>query len=558
MDDTTQLDWVYQHERSRPDDVWLTQPLGGGVLRDFTFAQALDQARRMAAHLRGLDLPPGSRVAILSKNTAWWLLADLASWMAGLVTVPVYPTLTPHSVRQILDHSGARLVFVGKLDGFAAMEPGLGEERPRILMPLAPAQSPTASTRTWDDIVAATAPLSDSPRPAADDLATIIYTSGSTGAPKGAMHSFRTMCAARVFVDELPMRADDRMISYLPLSHVAERACLETPTFKLGFRVYFAESLDTFVADVRRARPTVFGSVPRLWQRMQTGVYAKLPAARLALLLRIPIVSGLIRRKVLAGLGLDETRVFASGSAPTPPELHRFYRSLGAELGEVYGMTENFAVSHFSRPGESRVGYTGRAAPGVTTRITAEGEVLVKSPGTMLGYFNDEALTRQTIDAEGFLHTGDRGDLDEEGRLRITGRVKELFKTSKGKYVAPAPLENALLAHPDVDQAYVSGAGRPQPYAMVVLSAQLSARARRDRPAVAQLLEQYLEETNAGFDAHERLDKLIVVHEEWTSENGMLTPTLKLRRAVIEDRYRPSTAAWLADRGRVVFGDAAG
>jgi long-subunit acyl-CoA synthetase (AMP-forming) len=550
----TQLDFVYQHERTRGGEVWMSQPLGGGAMRDYTWSQGLGEARRVAAHLVALKLPAGSRIAIFSKNTAWWFLADLAIWMAGHVSVPVYPTLNAASIKRILDHAEAQAVFVGKLDEFTLMEPGLGA-LPRILLPLTPPGQPG---RSWDEIVAGTPPLEGNPRRGADELATIIYTSGSTGEPKGAMHSFRTMCAARVFVDALSMAPSDRMISYLPLAHVAERACLQTTNFLAGYRVFFAESLDTFIRDVQRARPTLFGSVPRLWQKFQGGVSAKLPPKKLALLLRIPLVRGLIRKKVLKGLGLDQSRAFITGSAPTPPELLHWYGALGAELGEVYGMTENFAVSHYTPVGAARAGTAGKTAPGVTMRISEAGEVQVKSPGLMLGYYKNEALTRETIDEEGFLHTGDRGAVDADGYLRITGRLKEIFKTSKGKYVAPAPIESALLAHPHVDQAMVSGADLPQPFALVVLSPEHRAQLAGARADLSQALEQHLDATNAGLDQHERLDKLIVVGEEWTTANGLLTPTLKVKRGAVEERYAARVQAWCAQSGRVVWGESAG
>jgi long-chain acyl-CoA synthetase len=555
-DEATQLDWLYAHERERPDAPWLTQPLGKGALRDFSFAQGLDEARRMAAHLKARNFPPGSRIAIFSKNTAWWLLCDLAIWMAGHVSVPIYPTLTADSIRRILVHAEARLVFVGKLDLYAQMEPGLPKDIARVTMPLAPSEARAEGVPSWDDIVRDTAPIEGSPRRDADDLATIVYTSGSTGEPKGVMHSFRTMCAAAAFAEALSLGKDDRMISYLPLAHVAERACLQTTNAKAGYRVFFSESLTTFAADLRRARPTVFGGVPRIWQKLQEGVATKMPPQKLARLLRIPIVGRIVARKVLAGLGLDAATTCVTGSAPTPPDVHAFFRSLGLEIRELYGMTENFAVSHFARPGEARVGWVGTPAPGVVTRISDAGEVLVKSPGTMLGYYKNDALTRETVDAEGFLHTGDRGEIDERGALRINGRVKEIFKTSKGKYVAPAPIEGALVAHPEVDQACVTGIGRPQPHALVVLSAAARAADATKRRAMLAALEAHLDATNAGFDQHERLDKLVVVPDEWTSENGFLTPTLKLRRAVIEERYAEHVAALLERTERVVWLDA--
>jgi long-chain acyl-CoA synthetase len=552
MDDATQLDWLYAHEHKRANMVWLSQPMGGGVVRDFTFADGMREARSMAAYLRSLDLPVGSRIGLFSKNTAWWLLADLAIWMSGHVTVPVYPTLTPKSIRSILEHAEVRLVLIGKLDGFATMEPGLPDVA-RVTMPLAPKEAKRGGVSAWEDIVKEHKPIEDSPRRPPDDLATIIYTSGSTGDFKGAMHSFRSMCAAAVLTESFGFTTEDRMLSYLPLAHVGERALMETLNFKVGFRVFFAESLDTFPADLRRARPTIFGSVPRLWQKLQSGVFSKNPPERLAMLLKVPVVRGVVRKKVLKGLGFDEARAFVTGSAQTPPELVRWYGRLGIELRELYGMTENFTLSHFAREGEGRIGWVGTPAPGVTAKLSADGEVLVKSPGMMVGYYKNEALTHEAIDEQGFLHTGDRGEIDEKGALRINGRVKELFKTSKGKYVAPAPLESALLAHPDIDQACVSGVGLPQPFALVVLSSALRARSVGERTGIEALLDAHLRETNAAFDPHERLDKLLVVTEEWTPENGLLTPTLKLRRALIEERYAEQVPKLMQREGRVVW-----
>lgn len=553
MDETTQLDWVYGHELARANTVWLSQPMGGGTVRDFTFAEAMREARCLASYLRSLDLPPGSRIGLFSKNTAWWLLADLAIWMAGHVTVPIYPTLTAKTVRGILEHAEARVVLIGKLDGFAAMEPGLPEGVRRVLLPLAPREAEGRGAVTWDEVVTRAKPIEDSPRPAPDTLATIIYTSGSTGEPKGALHSFRSMSGAAALVDAFGLGPDDRMLSYLPLAHVAERACMETQAFKVGFRIFFAESLETFPADLRRARPTVFGSVPRLWQKLQSGVFSKIPPGRLALLLKLPVVRGAIRKKIREGLGLDASRMFVTGSAPTPPDLVAWYGALGIELREVYGMTENFAYSHYARAGESRVGWVGRPAPGVVAKLSGEGELLIKSPANMLGYYKNDELTREALDAEGFLHTGDRGEIAADGNLAIRGRVKELFKTSKGKYVAPAPLENALLAHPDIDQACVMGAGLPQPFALVVLTPALRARATSDRPSIEAILAAHLRETNAAFDPHERLGKLIVIADEWTAENGLLTPTLKLRRPIIEERYAGKVPPLLERKETVVW-----
>ena len=546
----TLLDCAYDHEEQRGDRLWLTQPMGGGVLRQFTWREAVAEARRMASHLQGLGFEPGTRIAIISKNCAWWFMADLAIWMAGHVSVPIYPTLTADSVGAILAHSGARLAFVGKLDQFEEIAPGIPGSVGQIGFPV----SPPGLEVTWDDVVRRSPPVAGRPSRNPDELVTIMYTSGSTGAPKGVMHSFRTMDHSRAIIDLAAITPDERFISYLPLAHVAERALLEATTIIVGYPVWFVESLQTFVADVQRARPTVFGSVPRLWMQFQAGVHAKVAPERLQRLLRIPLVRQLVRRKILRGLGLDQARVCFYGSAPSPVDLIEWYRALGLELVEIYGMTEGWAYSHMGRVESLRRGWVGPTVPGVEHRLTDEGEVLVRTPGRMLGYYEAPDLTAEMIDAEGWLHTGDRGEIDEAGRLRITGRVKDLFKTSKGKYVAPAPIENRLLAHPHVEQACVTGEAMPQPCAIVVLNERARAAATAEPDAVRVSLESLLAEVNARVDAHERLHTIVVDSATWTVENGLLTPTLKLKRSAIEERYGPSLAGWYATGERIIWG----
>jgi long-chain acyl-CoA synthetase len=554
----TQLDRMYEHERTRGAEVWLTQPTQDALLQ-LTYAQAMKEVRAMAAYLRGLGLAPGSHIVIFAKNNAWWFLADLAIWMAGHVSIPLYPVLTPETIRQIVTHSGAKLAFVGKLDGLETMAPGLPDDVAIIRLPLAPSISPSPqfqAAKQWADIVATTEPLRDNPTRRPDELATIIYTSGTTGVPKGVMHSFASLCSAQGYVDELKIDRHERMLSYLPLAHSLERTLVEMTSMLVGFQVYFAQSLEHFVDDLRRARPTLFVSVPRLWHKFQAGVFAKMPPKKLARLLKIPILRGIVRKKILEGLGLGAARFAGSGSAPIPADLIAWYRGLGLELLEGYGMTENSSYSHMTRPGDVRVGYVGQPQPGVTQKLSPEGEILVKSPGNMLGYYDAPELTAEILDAEGFVHTGDLGSIDDRGRLKITGRMKELFKTSKGKYVAPAPIENELLLHEALELVCVTGGDRPQPFALAILAehVRVASRAGGRGQTEAALLE-HLDRVNAGLDQHERLDRLIILADAWTIENGMLTPSLKIKRAAVEARYAPHVESWHQGRSRVVWFD---
>ncbi|MBX3156401.1 MAG: AMP-binding protein [Deltaproteobacteria bacterium] len=553
------LDHIYDREAAHPDRVYLTQPLGGGRVRDYTWKQTLDEARRMAAHLRSLGLAPGDRVAILSKNCAHFFMAEIAIWIAGYVTVAIFPTEGPDTIRFVLEHSEAKVLFVGKLDNWPVQAPGVPDGVCQIRIPLAPQAASTGET--WDDVVARTPPIDGRPPRAPADLAMLIYTSGSTGQPKGVMHSFeRVTRAIEGIVASVGSREDDRMLSYLPLAHVYERALVLCGSFITGMHVFFAESLDTFVADLRRARPTLFVSVPRLWLKFQEGVYAKVPPKKLARLLRIPIVRRLIAKKVLAGLGLENVRLAGSASAPIPADLIAWYRSLGLILLEGYGMTEDFGYSHFSRPDQNAPGYVGAPYPGVDVRLGEDGEILVKSPGQLVGYFKRPDLDAECLTPDGYFRTGDKGERREDGLLRLTGRVKELFKTAKGKYVAPAPIENRLNEHPLVELSCVSGVGQPAAYALV----QLAENVRKDvadaavRTRVEAELGAWLAQVNHDLSAYEQLQMIVIAPEPWTIENGLLTPTMKLKRARIEAAVDAHLAGWYEQRADVVWGTRGG
>jgi len=388
----------------------------------------------------------------------------------------------------------------------------------------------------------------------------LIYTSGSTGQPKGVMHSFERITASTELSVSQNMGGvvtpgqEHRILSYLPLAHVFERAVVECNSFVLGrVHVFFAESLDTFASDLQRARPTLFVSVPRLWLKFQQAVFAKMPARKLALLLRIPILNKIVARKILTGLGLDQTVLAFSGSAPLPADLIRWYRSLGLQLLEGLGMTEDFTYSHTATPDFNEPGYVGIANPGVQARISPEGEILIKSPGQMVGYYKRPDLDAECFTEDGFFRTGDLGSKRADGQLKVTGRLKELFKTSKGKYVAPAPIENLLNNHPLVESSMVSGLGQPAAYAVVVLGEEF--RPKQSDPAFradAQTqLAQLLDAVNAQVADYEKLQMIVVAKDPWSIENGCLTPTMKIRRSRIESVVESKVDSWYANSSKV-------
>lgn len=544
------LERFYYWEKSQPSKVCFTQPMGGDQIREFTWGEVGRQVRSVAQYLKQTGVKPGDRVAIISKNCAHWIMSDLAIWMAGGVSVPLYPTLTADGVRQILEHSESGIVFVGKLDDWPQMQAGVSEALHRIGYPL----SPPHEFATWDDIVANVEPMAESPSRSHTELATIIYTSGTTGMPKGVMHTFNSMASGVSQVSNIyEVSRHDRALSYLPLSHVAERMCVEMVQLYEGIHVYFAESLDSFARDLARARPTLFFSVPRLWAKFQAGVFSKFPERRLNLLLKVPLLNSVLKRKILQALGLDQVRYCLSGAAPISSSLLQWYRTLGIEILEVYGMTENMGYSHANRAGQSRQGYVGRPNPLVEVKIGEGGEVLVRSPTTMIGYYKEPQKTAEALDEDGFLRTGDVGVIDPDGSLRITGRIKEIFKTAKGKYVAPFPIESKLLADAHVEQCCVVGNAMPQPMALVALSEgdREALKNGAPRDTIHADLVDLFNRVNAQLDPHEKLKTLVVTKGDWTIENGIMTPTLKIKRNVLESRYEDRIEKWYESQDKV-------
>ncbi len=556
--DMLALQRLYHWEKTAPSRVAFSQPMGAGVVQDTTWEEVANQVRRMANYLQAQGWEPGSKVAILSKNCSWWIMSDLAIWMAGYVSVPLYPTLAVHTVKQILTHSEAKACFIGKLDGWEQMKPGVPAGMPCLSYPLSPPDA-IKSYPGWEKICKDNPPLPGNPVRDGDALATLIYTSGTTGMPKGVMHSFSNFAwALDSGIKRLPMGAEDRMLSYLPLAHVVERVLVEHGWLRTGMRVFFADSLDTFATDLQRARPTIFFSVPRLWVKFQQGVHHKMPPAKLNRLLAIPIIGGIVRRKVLKALGLDQCRIAAGGAAPMPLALLQWYSKIGLDINEGYGMTENLAVSHITEPGKKQQGTVGPAYEGVEDRIDPEtGEIQMRSPALMQGYYKEPEKTREAMTDDGWLRTGDKGHLDNHRVLTITGRVKDLFKTGKGKYVAPAPIEDKLGMHAAIEACVVTGANLGQPLGIVMLSAEYLKRAADPgaRAEIDKSLVLHLKTVNETLDPHERLQCLVVAATTWSVENDIITPTFKVKRNRIEELYAKNYERWEASGKKVIWQD---
>ncbi|WP_421223809.1 AMP-binding protein [Aeromonas sp. 602293] len=532
------LEMLYHWERQCPDRTYLRQTINREYV-DFTWGEVADEARRMVTALRHLGLVAGDKVALLSKNCAQWFIADLAMQMGQYVSVPIYPTANVDTIEYVLRHSEAKAIFVGKLDDWKSQEAGVPDDLLRIAFPY----DTMPASHQWDDLLEAHEPIPDSPVQAPDSLLSLVYTSGSTGKPKGAMLSVeRYAWSCEKLVETVSLSQADRGFSYLPLAHITERVYIYGGSLYGGATIAFPESLDTFIEDVKRCRPTVFISVPRLWAMFRIKIHEKLPQNKLELLLKIPLISGLIKRKLQKGLGLDQARVLGCGSAPVSPALLEWYLSIGLKVTEAWGMTENHAYSTINYPFRAdKIGTVGKAGIGVTIKISDEGEILCRCEGMMLGYYKDPEHSAEAIDTEGWLHTGDMGKLDKEGYLTITGRMKDVFKTAKGKYVAPVPIEGLLGQEPIIEQLCVIGYGMPQPIALVQLA---ESAMKGNREEVNARLEAARVRVNDQLESHAKIRGILVVKTPWNIENGVLTPTMKIKRHLLEQKYAHVGERW--------------
>jgi len=546
MTEHSPLGMFLHWERETPNHIFLRQPIDGRY-RTWTYREAGQEARKIASGLRALNYPTGSHIALLSKNCAHWLMADLAIMMAGHISIPLYATLTAGSIRQILEHSGSRAIIIGKLDDYALQQPGIPDHVQKIGIGLYQIKE----TLSWEDWVTQQVPLEAVHTWQPNDLLTIIYTSGTTGKPKGVMHSVNAFdSVVRTAIQDLKLAMQPQMFSYLPLSHIAERMGIQMYGIYAGGTFSFAESLDLFAQNLAETQPTTFFAVPRVWAKFQEKILEKLPQKKLDRLTGLPLIGGLVKKSIRKKLGLNRAQHIFSGAAPISVDLLRWFDKLSIRILQAYGMTEDCVYAHFNRPDANKHGTVGKPFKGLSVKISEEGEICVKSPGNTLGYYKEPELTAALFDAEGYLRTGDKGQIDSEGFLTITGRVKDLFKTDKGKYISPSPIELKLSANPDVEQVCVVGMGIPQPIALVVLAASGKAK---PKDQVVHSLSEMLRQINPTLEHYEVLKKVVIMRDPWTIENGLLTPTMKVKRNEVEKIHMPRYPIWYDKDGVVVW-----
>ena len=534
-----------KYEKERASGLFLHQPMGTEI-RTWSWKEAGDDARRMAAALAAHGLKKGDKVALLSKNCAEWLIADLAIMMGGYVSVPLYATITAPTIRMLLEHSSAKAIIIGKLDNFDSQAEGLSADVAAIYI----GAYGHKGSLLWEDLISKHNPLSEVHVAGREEILTIMYTSGTTGRPKGVVHTAGniddTLEAASVI--GIPMYP--KIFSYLPLSHIAERIGIEMLGIYNGGIYHFAHTLESFASDLQAVQPDIFFAVPRIWAKFREKVNDKMPDSKLHKLLRIPILGGLIRKKIKKGMGLSKAVRIFSGAAPISVEMLEWYKKLGIEILQAYGMTEDCVFCHFNLPGANKFGSVGRPLPGLVARLSEESEIQVKSSALMLEYYREPELTAEMFTEDGFLKTGDKGRYDTDGFLYITGRVKDQFKTDKGKYISPSSIEVRLTDDNLIEQACVVGMGIPQPIGLIVLSETAKSNSREENELQ---LSNLVSRLNKQLEKHEKLEKLVILPEPWTVENGLMTPTLKVKRNEVEKIHEGNYKTWFHGEGGVIW-----
>ncbi|ODW59401.1 AMP-dependent synthetase [Vibrio parahaemolyticus] len=527
----------------RPNEVYLKQIINRQFV-EFTYAEVADQALKLVSALRGLGIQPGDKVALVSKNCAEWFICDLAMMLGDYVSVPIFPTAGADTIEYCVTHSESKALIGGKLDDPASTQQVI-DAIPELISIALPYDSAPQCQYQFKALIADAVPSEERPQHYDDKLMSLVYTSGTSGLPKGAMLTYGAFSwSVQQLINHIGIQANDRLFSYLPLAHITERVYIFGSSIMGGVPTAFPESLDTFIEDVKMHRPTLFISVPRLWTLFQQRIQDKLPQKKLNFLLKIPFVNSLIKKKLAEGMGLDQARVLGCGSAPVSPALLDWYHSVGLNITEAWGMTESFAYSTINYPFRAdKIGTVGNAGPGIELKIADDSEIMVRGKGLFSGYYKNDIATQESFDSDGWLHTGDIGAIDKDGYLTIQGRKKDTFKTAKGKFVSPVPIEKKLFEYSRVEMMCLIGLGLPGPILLVVPHD----FPHFDKERYARTTRKVIARMNQELASHEQIKGVLMIKEPWSIENGVLTPTLKIKRHVLEQKYHELGHNWPKD-----------
>lgn len=545
----------YKWEKEFKDKPFLRQPFGD-KWEEYTWGEVGQMARKLASGLKSLGLRERAHIGLISKNCREWIIADLAIMIAGYVSVPFFPSLKGKELAYVMDFGDVDALFVGKIETWDEIKNDLPKDMPLISFPTYKGFSNITKGHQWFDFINKFEPLMEPNVPKLSDLWTIIFTSGTTGNPKGVMLSYLANDMTKVITeDSNPLKinfsGDNDFISFLPLNHIAERIVVEHTCFRFGGTISFVESLETFSKNLQDVQPHVFFAAPRVWTKFQLGILSKFSQKKLDTFLKIPIISGIIKGKLKKALGLSRARATVSGAAPMQVTQIEWFRKIGVYITNGYGMTENCAIcTQVDGRDFGKMDSVGKPQSRVEVKIdNSNGEILMRGPFLMDGYYKRKELTDETLRG-GWLHTGDKGFIDEDNYLHITGRVVDSFKTSKGKYIEPLTLEYYFGDIKELEEVCVAGLGMSQPLCLAQLSDIGREMSKED---LTNMLTEKFNEINSGLENYKKMSTLIIVKDKWTEENNAIGPTLKIKRGTIDKMYSSNYESWEEDKRNVIW-----
>lgn len=549
MDNPSITRLLLKNEKEYADQVYLRQPFNG-VWTELTWSQVINKARKVAQFLKDQGYKKGDKFSIFSKNCAEWFITDFGLTLAGMVNVPLFGNQHPDSIKYIVEHAEVKLVFVGKLDDHQNARANIPEPMKTVGFDYHP---DLKVDFTFEDMMKSE-PLEEVVMPEANDMYTIIYTSGTSGNPKGAVYNHDRIAnylevVGRDVLILTPVKYH-HFVSYLPLAHVYERTAVELTSLTVPCDISFVESLDKFADNLKEIQPTMFTAVPRIWGVFKQKIEHKLPPKKMNILLKIPIISSLIKKKVKAGLGFLRCKNFVSGASHLPVSIIEFFEQLDIPIQEGYGQTENLAYATINKLESRRKGYVGSPRTEVEIDIGEENELLTKTNCLMNEFYKEPKKTKEQFDERGYLRTGDTAEIDENNNVKILGRLSEIFKNQKGEFIAPGPIEKDFSSNTLVEQLCLVGQGLPSNVMVVTLAQKVH---DRNKDKFAKYLKETLHKVNSKLASYEKISHVFVCKKEWTPENGFLTPTLKVKRPAVEEHHKSILQKAVEQRNSVIW-----
>ena len=543
----------YKWEKEKANDPFLRQPFGDNWF-EYTWAEVGLMARKIASAIDSYNLPEKSHIGLISKNCREWVIADLAIMMSGHISVPFFPTLKSYELENLIDFGEVKLLFAGKLENWEEQSKGV-KNIPIISFPNYKNHSAIPNSANWNELLNKFEPKTDNYHPKLKDIWTIVFTSGTTGDPKGVVIDYNTIYLTKDIIENkvnpLAVNRDgnNTFLSYLPLNHIFERVVIESSCLRYGGTMSFVESLDSFGKNLSDVQPTTFAGVPRIYNKFREKVLEKMSQKKLNTLLKIPIISKIVKNKIKKSLGWSRAGAIVSGAAFLPQEIIDWYSKLDVNILNGYGMTENCCVcSYLDTKSPSGKGSVGLPWDMVEVRIGEDGSILNKGPFLLKEYYKNKEYTDEVL-VNGWFNTGDKGYIDENGFLHITGRVKDIFKTSKGKYIEPHLIEEKFEKSNLFQQLCVVGLGLSQPILLGVPN-EIS---KLNKDETTEKMYNFLEKINSSMDSYMKIKKVVFLKDEWTPENDLTTPTLKIKRAKIDEEFAKNYESWYNNDNVIIW-----